>query len=216
MKKIIAIRLGIIFIIPLILVIVLNYYLFFVEGNIEIGKTNIENDIRPLIRPLISNALLRQEQHLEFLKQIIDPEWFLYSVRFYNNKKLAFVSNTAEPPYTEREVLFTLILNDKEIPIPYGDNETISYNIRREEILNKFRGYKASIVGNYGQEFGPGANIKIQDHPSLGAVHYKVALSSWSVSLIYLFVLIAWSGLFILAKPIFQFIYFGKQWWLKI
>ncbi len=211
MKKIITIRLGILFIIPLILAVVL-YYLFFVEGNIEIGKTNIENDIKPLI----SNTLLRQEQHLEFLKQIIDPEWFLYSVRFYNNKKLAFVSDTAKPPYTEREVLFTLILDDKEIQIPYGDNETISSNIRREEILNKFRGYKATIVGNYGQEFGPGANIKIQNHPSLGVVHYKIALSFWSVSLIYLFILITWSGLFILAKPIFQFVYLGKQWWLKI
>lgn len=211
MKKTTWRRISIVFAVPFILVVIL-YFLFSVKGCLEIGQSNIENDIKPFIR----NTLQRQEQRLEFITPIIDPRWFLYSVSFQNNKKLAVESKTAEPRYTERETLLTLIIDGQEQQILYGENKIISSNIKREEILNKFSGYGFSFKGDPKQKFGPGQLIEIQDSPNLGVACYNITLSFWSLPLIYLFTLIAWSGLILIAKPVFQFVYFGKQWWLKI
>lgn len=205
-------RISVIFALPFILTTIL-YFAFTVRGNLEIGKeNNIENDIKPFI----SNSLLRQEERLEFLTPIINPKWFLYSVKFRNNKKLAVESDTADPPYSEQETLLTLLINSKEISINYGENKTVSSNIKKEEILDEFSGYGFFLRGNPKQIFRPNSIVNIQDSPTLGVATYKIILSWWSILLIYLFTLLAWNGLILVAKPIFQFIYFGKQWWFKI
>lgn len=219
MEKSVLLRLSIVFIPPFIFVVIL-YCLFFVKENIDIGKitggiSEVEKGVEFDIRSSIKNTLLRQGQRLGFLEPTINPEWFLYSIRLRNNIKLAVVSDTAQPSYLERETLLTLI-TDKEVPILYGENKIISSDIKREEILNNFSGYRVSFEGDYKQVFGPNSNVEIQHSPSLGIASYAITLSYWSALLIYISVLIGWSGLIIIAKDIFRFIYFGKRWWCKI
>lgn len=211
MKKLILFlfRLCTLLAFPLILVIIL-YCLFFVRENLYTGEINKTLDIKSSI----DNALSKQEQRLEFLTPIISPKWFLYTVRIQNEVKFAVVSDTAEPPYLEYHTLLTLI-TDKEIQVLYGENKKVASGIKRQEILDKFSGYIFSLKGNTEQVFGPNSEVKFQHSPSLGAAYFIVTLSGWSTLLIYFFTLIAWGGLIILAKPLFQFVYFGKRWWLK-
>lgn len=204
-------RIGIVFAVPFILVVIL-YFLFSVKGIIGLGKTNsLENDIKSYI----NNSLLKQEQRLEFLTPIVDPKWFLYSVNFRNDKKLAVQSDTGEPPYSEQETSLTLLMDNKETLIKYGESKIVSRNTRRGDILNEFSRYGFFFEGNSDQVFAPNSVVNIQDSPSLGAATYKIVLSYWSIFLIYFLGLIAWCGLLLMVKSIFQFLYYGKQWWFK-
>ncbi|MEK6880251.1 MAG: hypothetical protein AABY22_11610, partial [Nanoarchaeota archaeon] len=142
-------RLGIIFVFPFVFTLLL-YCLFSVTDCIE----SIELNIQKNARSLIENILIKQEKRLDLFANIIDidPKKFKYSVNFQNNKKLAVFSQTAVPPYTEKEVLLTLITTtDEKIPIPYGQNKNILTNIAREEILENIKGYKFSFVGGSDQ-----------------------------------------------------------------
>lgn len=204
-------RLSVVFIPPFILVVVL-YCLFFVKGTINIGEVNsIKNDTKQFI----SNSLLKQEQRLEFLTPIVDPKWFLYSVKFTNNKKIGVESDTGTPQYLEYKTLLILLIKNKELSVNYGESKVISYDTKREEILNEFGGYGFFFKGSPEQIFAPNSVVNIQDHPSFGFATYEIALSWWSILLIYIFGLIAWSGLILIAKPISQFIYYGKGWFLE-
>lgn len=206
------VRLIIVFILPFILVVVL-YYLFSVKGYLELGETNsTENDIKSYI----SSSLLKQEQRLEFFTPTIDPKWFLYSVKFQNDKKLAVQSDTGEPPYLERETSLVLLIDGKETLIKYGESKIISRNTRRVEILNEFSRYGFFFTGSSDQIFAPNSVVNIQNSPSLGTATYKIVLSCWSMFLIYFLGLVILSGLILVAKPLFQFVYYGKEWWFKI
>ena len=206
-------RLGIIFVFPFVFTLLL-YCLFSVTDCIE----SIELNIQKNARSLIENILIKQEKRLDLFANIIDidPKKFKYSVNFQNNKKLAVFSQTAVPPYTEKEVLLTLITTtDEKIPIPYGQNKNILTNIAREEILENIKGYKFSFVGGSDQIFGPNSGVEIQDSSSLGAICYSVNLSLGSFLATFLITAIAFSGLIVIVRQMFQFVYLGKDWWLK-
>lgn len=186
------------------------YCLFSVKKDLEVDNVNQKYDIKSSVNDILS----KQEQRLEFLTRIVDPRWFLYSVKIHNNIRFAVVSDNANPPYIERETMLTLV-TDREILVPYGKDSIVS-SIRREEILEKFNGYKFSFEGDPNQIFPPNSYVKIQHSPALGSAYLKISPTYGSLFLIYFFAFLAWSSFLVLMRTMFQYIYFGNKWWFKV
>jgi hypothetical protein len=127
--------------------------------------------------------------------------------------KVAIVAT--EPPYSEHETTLTVDA-DRNIVIPYGYVRVLSSNAKRGNLLRQFKGYGFSVKPTQQIQVGPNQLVKLEHSPLLGAVEMRAVLSHSSILFTYILTIIFWGGLIILARSVFQFIYFGKQWWLKI
>lgn len=190
-------------------------YLFFISfslnSNFDIGSKKITpNQLKENLIEEISKK--EQDPKFELMSEIINSKWFLYKMTFKNNMKIAITAT--EPLYSEHETVLTLKVDNQDIFIPYGEQKIIYFQ-KSTFISKEFLGYSFFVKPNQEIKSGPNQVVKIEHSPLLGGVDIKITLSYLSIIKIFILSLVFWWGVIILAKQFFQFVYLGKEWWLK-